>query len=149
MRDGQRTNISSAVGDAFFSGGAILAVSVFRFCMLRVAFGSRNGFRDTGRGRGSSKGEAGLWRLGDTARLRKGLLDDRLSSNPADGWSSGDGANSQPTLSQVRTLNRDKTGGVHVYDDCKKVDETANLLNMTQQAQQKRVEGWSGGAQAA
>lgn len=39
---------------------------------------SRNGFRETGRAGGSSKGEAG-----EAARLRKGLLDDRLRLRPA------------------------------------------------------------------
>jgi len=93
---GQRTNRSSAVGD-FFSGGGILASGERRFCRLRVVFvvGSRKGFRDTGRAGGSSKGEAGLCRLGDTARLRKGLLDDRLSANPADGWAAVDNRSNQ------------------------------------------------------
>jgi hypothetical protein len=40
------------------------------------------GFRDTGRGGGSSKGDEG-----EAARLRKGLLDERLILRPADGSS--------------------------------------------------------------
>lgn len=44
---------------------------------------SRNGLRDTGRGGGSSKGDAG-----DAARLRKGLLEERLRLRPADCWES-------------------------------------------------------------
>lgn len=38
---------------------------------------SKKGFRDTGRG-GASKGDVGLLRAGDAARLRKGLLEERL-----------------------------------------------------------------------
>lgn len=56
---------------------------------------SKNGFLDTGRSGGSSKGEWGgggekVWELGlrplfgEAARLRKGLFDERLSVNPAD-----------------------------------------------------------------
>lgn len=44
---------------------------------------SRNGFLETGRGGGSSKGDAG--EAGDAARLRNGLLDDRLRDRPAAG----------------------------------------------------------------
>lgn len=40
---------------------------------------SRNGFRETGLGGGSSKGDAG-----DAARLRKGLFEERLRLKPAD-----------------------------------------------------------------
>jgi hypothetical protein len=40
---------------------------------------SRKGLRDTGRAGGSSKGDAG-----DAARLRKGLLEERLMLRPAD-----------------------------------------------------------------
>lgn len=36
-------------------------------------------------GVGSSKGEAGLLGKGDPARLRKGLLDERLRDSPGDG----------------------------------------------------------------
>lgn len=55
---------------------------------------SRNGFRDNGRGGGSSNGELGEARLGEAkaasmlegeaARLRKGLLEERLRERPAD-----------------------------------------------------------------
>lgn len=103
------------MGD-FFSVDAMLLSGDRRFCRLRVVFGSRNGFRDTGLGEGSSKGEAGLWRLGDTARLRNGLLDDRLSSNPADAWSAVPEQTGQP---------KDKTAACMQNDDCEKVDETA------------------------
>jgi hypothetical protein len=49
---------------------------------------SRNGFLETGRGGGSSKGDAG--EAGDAARLRKGLLEDRLIVSPAEGsWPDG------------------------------------------------------------
>jgi len=81
------TNRSSAVGavvgDCLFS---IDMASDRMFCKLArvVSAGSRNGFRDTGRGGGSSKGED---RAGDTARLRKGLFEERLSDKPADCWS--------------------------------------------------------------
>ena len=40
-----------------------------------------NGFRDSGLEGGSSNGEAG--EAGDAARLRKGLLEDKLRLNPA------------------------------------------------------------------
>lgn len=43
---------------------------------------SRKGLRDRGRAGGSSKGEAG-----DTARLRKGLFEERLMLRPTGGWS--------------------------------------------------------------
>lgn len=52
-----------------------------------VKSGSRNGFLEDGRGGGSSKGERGSGEarlLGDAARLRKGLLDERFSDKPAD-----------------------------------------------------------------
>ena len=51
--------------------------------------GSRKGFLETGRGGGSSKGEAGLVgrEAGEAARLRKGLFDERLMVRPADRWS--------------------------------------------------------------
>jgi len=55
---------------------------------LPAIAGSRNGLRDVGRGGGSSKGEAGLCAVvGETARLRKGLFEERFKSNPADRWS--------------------------------------------------------------
>jgi hypothetical protein len=44
---------------------------------------SKKGFRDTGRG-GGSNGEAGPLDAGDAARLRKGLLEERLRVSPAD-----------------------------------------------------------------
>ena len=84
-----RTNISSAVGDAtFFSGSAATATAAMLSGVLAVCIdlfpGSRKGFLETGRG-GSMKGEAGLWGPeGDEARLRNGLLEDRLSVSPAD-----------------------------------------------------------------
>jgi len=55
-----------------------------RLALLAMA-GSRNGLRETGRGGGSSKGDAGL--VGDTARLRKGLFEERFNESPADRWS--------------------------------------------------------------
>jgi hypothetical protein len=58
-RHKQHTKRSSAVGD-FLSGGGILLSVERKFCILLVVFGSRKGFRDTGRGAGSSKGEVGL-----------------------------------------------------------------------------------------
>lgn len=59
-----------------------------RNCGLLVLFeGSRNGLLETGRGSGfglgSSKGEVGLGGSGEPARLRKGLLDERLNDRPA------------------------------------------------------------------
>lgn len=49
----------------------------------------RKGFLEVGRGGGSSKGERGRGGearlLGDAARLRKGLLDERLSVKPIGG----------------------------------------------------------------
>ena len=55
---------------------------------LPVTAGSRNGLRESGRGGGSSKGEVGLCaEVGDTARLRKGLLEERFNSKPEDRWS--------------------------------------------------------------
>lgn len=56
--------------------------------------GSRKGLLETGRGGwvgrlgdGSSKGDAGLLGRGDPARLRKGLLEERLMDRPGEGWS--------------------------------------------------------------
>ena len=47
---------------------------------------SRNGFRETGLGGGASKGErCSSDKEGDTARLRKGLLEERLRVSPGDG----------------------------------------------------------------
>lgn len=61
--------------------------------------GSRNGLLERGRegssatergcGVGSSKGDAGLLGKGDPARLRKGLLDERLRDNPGEDESDG------------------------------------------------------------
>lgn len=56
---------------------------------------SRKGLFERGRdveedadcGVGSSKGEAGLLGSGDAARLRKGLLLERLRVRPGEGWS--------------------------------------------------------------
>jgi len=45
---------------------------------------SRKGFRDTGRG-GGSKGEGGPLEAGDAARLRKGLLEERLRFKVGEG----------------------------------------------------------------
>jgi hypothetical protein len=45
---------------------------------------SKKGFRDTGRG-GGSNGDVGPLDAGDAARLRKGLLEERLSASPGDG----------------------------------------------------------------
>jgi hypothetical protein len=51
---------------------------------------SRNGFRDTGLG-GGSRGDVCLGdkagdKAGDTARLRKGLFEERLRVSPGGGW---------------------------------------------------------------
>jgi hypothetical protein len=48
---------------------------------------SRKGFRETGLGGGGSKGERcpSDKEEGDAARLRKGLLEERLMVSPADG----------------------------------------------------------------
>lgn len=78
-----RTNISSAE-NGFDS------VPVENDALARVGpLGwSRNGFRDTGRGGGSSKGDAvsaGFESLaddGEAARLRKGLFDERIDKWP-------------------------------------------------------------------
>jgi hypothetical protein len=86
---GRRTNISSAVSDGLFSRDMVSEADrrLERLDLLAIA-GSRNGLRETGRGGGSSKGEAGLCAVvGDTApRLRKGLFEERFKSNPADRW---------------------------------------------------------------
>jgi hypothetical protein len=37
-------------------------------------------------------------------------------------------------------FDKEQNGGVHAYDDCKKTDETAISLNMTQQGTTARVE---------
>ena len=83
---GGRTNISSAVSDGLFSSDMVSdSDRMFERLDLLPRAGSRNGLRERGRGGGSSKGEAGLrGTAGDAARLRKGLFEERLSSNPAD-----------------------------------------------------------------
>jgi hypothetical protein len=48
---------------------------------------SRNGFLERGRGGGSSKGDAG--EAGEAARLRKGLLEERLMESPMGSWPDG------------------------------------------------------------
>lgn len=79
---------SSAVGDWAPLGCAIFSGDVTNWEVEELKDGSRNGFLEVGRGGGSSKGERGSGEarlLGDAARLRKGLLDERLSDRPADG----------------------------------------------------------------
>lgn len=89
------TNSSSAVGDLRFSFGEAIAGDWTRGTWTWVASdGSKKGFVETGlAGGGSSKGERGgggekelgaVALFGEAARLRKGLLDERLSVNPAD-----------------------------------------------------------------
>jgi hypothetical protein len=80
------TNKSSAVGDdVFFSSVGEAISGDLKFCRLLVLVGSRKGFRETGRAGGLSKGEVGgLLRLGEPARLRKGLFEERLRVRPAD-----------------------------------------------------------------
>jgi hypothetical protein len=51
---------------------------------LLVEDPSRKGFRDRGRG-GASKGDAGPLEAGNAARLRKGLLEERLRLRPGEG----------------------------------------------------------------
>ncbi len=46
---------------------------------------SRNGFLETGRGGGSKGERCPSDKEGEVARLRKGLLEDRLSASPVDG----------------------------------------------------------------
>jgi hypothetical protein len=46
---------------------------------------SRNGFRETGLGGGSKGERCSSEKEGDAARLRKGLLEERLSVSPGDG----------------------------------------------------------------
>ena len=86
-----RTKISSAVSDGLLSADMLSETDRFelldQFAWFWFAMaGSRNGLRESGRGGGSSKGEAGLCdAVGDTAllRLRKGLFEGRLRSNSA------------------------------------------------------------------
>ena len=82
----RRTKISSAVSDGLLSVAIVSEPRrrLVRLGLLAIA-GSRKGFRDRGRGGGSSKGEEGNMAVeGETARLRKGLLELRFSSNPDD-----------------------------------------------------------------
>lgn len=46
---------------------------------------SRNGFLETGRGGGSKGERCPSDKEGEVARLRKGLLEERLSASPVDG----------------------------------------------------------------
>lgn len=103
-----RTNSSSVVAEGLVSfssamvirgGGSVedadvAVVGLAGLCWL----GSRKGLLEVGRagagagggwncGVGSSKGEAGLLGKGDPARLRKGLLEERLSDRPGDAGS--------------------------------------------------------------
>jgi hypothetical protein len=77
--------MSSAVSDGLFSSDMVSeADRIFDKLDLLAMAGSRNGLRETGRGGGSAKGETGLGRAGDAARLRKGLFELRFKSKPAD-----------------------------------------------------------------
>ena len=67
----------ASVAETILSGDACGAEMMF------VESVSRKGFRDTGRGGGISRGE--VWPEappGDTARLRKGLFDERFNVSP-------------------------------------------------------------------
>lgn len=66
--------VGSALADAMISGER-----------SGLAVGSRKGLRETGRGGGSSKGDRGEGTVGDAARLRKGLLEERLRVRPRAG----------------------------------------------------------------
>ena len=68
------------------SVGDMVSAEERMFCRLArvVIAGSRKGLRDTGRGGGSSKGDG---RAGEMARLRKGLLEERLRVRPDARWS--------------------------------------------------------------
>jgi len=71
--------------------------------------------RERGRGGGSSKGEAGL--VGDTARLRKGLFEERFNDNPAARWSKWA---TDPNKSAIRFGSDEQVrplGGLHANDD--------------------------------
>jgi hypothetical protein len=101
----ERTNISSAVRDGRLSKDMASEADRMSEKLDRPAIaGSRNGLRESGRGGGSSKGEAGLCGpTGDTARLRKGLFEERLSKSPEDRWSKWHEAkqvSDQPTKEQ-------------------------------------------------
>jgi hypothetical protein len=99
-----RTKISSAVRDGLLSSDMFSDADRMLEWLDRLAMaGSRNGLRETGRGGGSSKGEAGLCaEVGDTARLRKGLFDERFNDNPADRWSKWESAIESAGEEQVR-----------------------------------------------
>lgn len=88
---GGHTNISSAVSDGLLSKDMVSeADRMFEKLDLFVMAGSKNGLRDSGRGGGSSKGETGLCEVeGETARLRKGLFEERFNK-PEDRWSKND-----------------------------------------------------------
>ena len=66
---------SDFVAEAIASGGS-----------SGFVFGSRKGFRETGRGGGSSNGDRGDGTDGEAVRLRKGFFDDRLSDRPGEDW---------------------------------------------------------------
>lgn len=78
MRQSIHTKSSSAVGSA-------LADAMISGERSGLAVGSRKGLRETGRGGGSSKGDRGEGTVGDAARLRKGLLEERLRVRPRAG----------------------------------------------------------------
>ena len=65
-------------------GDALSLVAMVSGDFVDFAAGSRNGFLETGRGDGSSKGEAGLlgMEFGEAALFLKGLLEDRLRVKP-------------------------------------------------------------------
>lgn len=127
----QRTNKSSAV-ILLLSAAADVLSDIARFCRLRSAAGSRNGFRETGRGGGSSNGDTGLWRLGETARLRNGLFDERLRLNPPDCWSMG--APRQKVSQRIATCSPTAP--------CMRSDDDDR--DMKQQSQQARRQKWIG-----
>jgi hypothetical protein len=78
---------------------------------LLVMAGSRNGLRESGRGGGSSNGEAGL--VGDTARLRNGLFEGRFNDNPADRWSKW----AELAIRSAGERTGSAVGNVHANDD--------------------------------
>ena len=115
---GRRTNISSAVRDGLLSADMVSeADRMFDRLDLLVTAGSRNGLRESGRGGGSSKGEPGLCaEVGDTARLRKGLFEERFSSNPEDRWSIWE-ATQQSQRSNQMEEQASARGTMHADDD--------------------------------
>src|SRR5687767_14176193 len=76
---------------------------------------SRNGFLERGRGGGSSKGDAG--EAGEAARLRKGLLEERLMESPMGSWPDDVGRGGQSMIAmraepEVRVVKgQDKAKG--------------------------------------